>query len=190
MKLISALSIALLFSLSVIAEGVKDQNLNIEFPDKIGSLKFQSKHQYDEPGLGYSLRYQDDQLFKVDIYIYDKGRSDIGTGINTTPVKKEFEAVLQVFPLMEERGQYSDVTKIKKGITSTKNGAQFRWARFKYKQTAAKNVSYTGWRISDTYLVAKSGQLVKVRLTLKEDDFTKRKAEITKFIDHLARILK
>jgi len=183
--LISALSLHV-----ALATGFKDEALDVTFPEKFDPLSYQGKEQYDQPGLGYSLRYQDEKLFKIDIYIYDKGLSGIGTGINSTPVKKEFESLLQLFPLMEERGTYKDVKQLKKEIISDESsGLKFRWSRFQYRQTSAEGTSYTGMRISETYLTAKSGQFIKVRLTLKKRDFELRKADITTFIRHFSEIL-
>ena len=170
--------------------GKKDDSLNVIFPERIGSLNYQYKQQYDDPSSGYRLRYEDGQLFKVDIYIYDKGLSDIGTGINGTQVKKEFEELVQVFPLMEEMGKYKDVKQLEKGIfTDEDDTLGFLWSRCQYRQSPNENVSYVGLRISETYLTAICGQLVKVRLTLKHKDYVDRKDDVGIFIAQLSKIL-
>ena len=170
--------------------GIKDDSLNVIFPARIGSLNYLYKQQYDDPSSGYRLRYEDGQLFKVDIYIYDKGLSDIGTGINGTQVKKEFEELVQVFPLMEEMGKYKDVKQLEKGIfTDEDDTLGFLWSRCQYRQSPNENVSYVGLRISETYLTAICGQLVKVRLTLKHKDYVDRKDDVGIFIAQLSKIL-
>jgi len=44
-------------------------------------------------------------------------------------------------------------------------------------------------RISETYLSAKSGKFIKVRLTLTAEEFKERQGEIGGFMKHLASIL-
>ena len=46
-----------------------------------------------------------------------------------------------------------------------------------------------GLRISETYLSAKSGKFIKVRLTLTAEEFKERQGEIGGFMKHLASIL-
>lgn len=171
-------------------EPYKDTALDVTFPAKIGTLELRSREKYPQPELGYSLRYDDADLFKVDIYVYDKKLSDIGNGVESKRVKQEFESLIGVFELMEKAGKYKDVRQLGKGTSSFPKGSlQFLWSRCQYRQVPEEGVTYTGLRISETYLSAKAGLFIKVRLTVKEEDFKSRQNEITGFMKELASIL-
>src|SRR5262245_39882801 len=78
-------------------DSYKDTDLGVTFPAKFGTLEFISREKYPQPELGYSLRYDGTDLFKVDIYVYDKKLSDIGNGVESKRVKQEFESLIGVF---------------------------------------------------------------------------------------------
>src|SRR3989338_1100981 len=83
-----------------------DRELGVAFPESIASLTFEGKQQYNDPKLGYSLRYQNEDLVKADIYVYDKGYTDIKEGVSSKRVQEEFAEVINVFPDMERTGKY------------------------------------------------------------------------------------
>lgn len=179
----------LLVQVSHAEEAYRDQSTGIVFPEKIGSLKFQERHEYKESGLGYKLRYQDERLFKVDIYIYDKTYQDIGSGIESEKVKAEFNEVLMVIRYMEKIGKYQDVKELKRTEKQYGHGGvRFLWARYQYKQTPGKDVLYHGERVSDTFLTAKNGKFIKVRLTLNKEQLRERKKDIQEFMKQLANL--
>ena len=49
------------------AKPIKDEVLKVTFPERIGAFVLQGQQHYNSPGLGYSLRYQDESLFKADV---------------------------------------------------------------------------------------------------------------------------
>lgn len=167
--------------------GIKDDVLGVTFPEQIGKLVFfPDPHEYATPGLGYSMRYQDDRLFKVDVYVYDNNLPDIGEGTNSKRVMDEFISVIQFFSTMIKMGLYHDFKNLDRGTTTYPPGSlQFVWHRCQYRQSEG----YLGLRVSETHLSAKSGKFIKVRLTLPEEEFTERQAEVSNFLKHLAEIL-
>lgn len=190
---ILALIVAICMICSAIAIGAEtlmDNVLGVTFPERIGKLTFQGRREYQGPGLGYSMRYQDEHLFKVDVYVYDNNLPDIGDGVNSMRVKDEFVSAIKVFSLMEKIGKYKDVKNLDLSTTAYPQGSlQFLRHRCQYRQSADAGNVYLGLRISETYLSAKSGKFIKVRLTLPEGDFTERQSEISGFVMHLAKVL-
>lgn len=83
------------------AEPFKDDKIQVVFPAKIGKLELRGPQKYTDPGLGYSVRYQDG-LFKVDVYVYDLDLKDIGDGCESRRVVEEFKDVLRSFAYFEK----------------------------------------------------------------------------------------
>lgn len=186
---ICAVCISLVVQVSHAKEAYRDQSIGIVFPEKLGSLTFQERHDYKEAGLGYSLRYHDERLFKVDIYVYDRTYQDIGSGIASERVKAEFNSVLMVLKYVEKMGKYQDVKELKRSKkVYGDNGVKFLWARYQYKQAPGKGVLYLGERISDTFLTSKKGKFVKVRITLKKVQLQEREEDIQEFMKQLANL--
>ena len=168
--------------------GYLDKQLGLRFPARMGEFKFQSRRTYGEPRLGYSIRYQDDSLFKVDIYVYDNNIKNIGSGIDSKKIRDEFVSVLSIFSYMQQLGKYKDVKVVEKGQKNL-GKTKYLWAQYEYKQVIGDGTLFTGSRLSDTYLVGKSGLFLKVRMTLKKDDSEKKKAAKDEFLKILGDLL-
>ena len=93
----------------------------IEFPSEIAGLINYGCHDYQEPGLGYSIRYQNNTLVKVDIYVYDKNLKGIGNRSVSDLVQKEFSEVIQYYGSQLRR------------TLDPLNHALVSWATRKYK---------------------------------------------------------
>lgn len=189
MLALSTFTCVILSAFFINAEPFKDEALGVEFPGQIGKLTFYGRKEYQQPGLGYSSRYDDQKLFKVDIYVYDKDLSAITEGTNSELVTNEFICATNDISRMEEIGKYKDVKSLDHGTTAYSKGSlQFLWHRCQYRQSG-ESVDYQGLRVSETYLSAKSGKFIKVRITVTEKEFTERKTEISNFMKDLAKIL-
>ena len=94
----------------------------IGFPIEIAGLINYGCHDYQEPGLGYSIRYQNNTLVKVDIYVYDKNLKGIGNRSVSDLVQKEFSEVIQYYGSQLRR------------TLDPLNYALVRWATRKYKK--------------------------------------------------------
>ena len=187
-KLIIFLAFLLVSSNLSAQDLYQDKNLGVRFPEKIGDLKYQGREAYEKPGLGYSIRYQDDSLFKVDIYVYDKNIKNIGSGIDSKKIKDEFASILMIFPYMQKIGKYNKVKAVEKGQKKI-GKTTFLWAQYEYKQAKGDGTFYLGSRLSDTFLVGKNNLFVKVRMTLKKEDSEKKKAIKYEFLRILGNLI-
>ena len=169
-------------------EGFVDSTIGVHFPKDLGGIKYQERNTYDQPGLGYSIRYQDESLLKIDIYIYNKNLEEIGTGIESQTVKDEFEATLKIISYMEKQGAYKRVKVIDKRTIQI-GQIEYYWARYEYQQAESEETHYLGDRISETYLTGVNNFFIKVRLTYKKIDNEKKKAIKDKFLIGLSDLL-
>lgn len=176
---------------SIHAESFKDTDIHVTFPEKIGILVLRGQQQYPKKELGYSLRYSDGAFIKVDVYIYDNNLFNIGDGIDSQEVAEEFDRVLSVFPAMEKMGKYKNVKELDKGVISFLQGdRQFLWSRNQYSQLPGEETTYPDERISETYLTAKSGKFIKVRMTLIANKFKEKQKEMKDFMEELSEVLR
>lgn len=167
-----------------------DRELGVAFPESIASLTFEGKQQYNGPKLGYSLRYQNEDLVKADIYVYDKGYTDIKEGVSSKRVQEEFAEVINVFPDMERTGKYRGVKELAKQTKSYgEQRREYLWARYEYQQAPGEGVLYYGDRISEIYITAARGKFIKVRITVKKDDLNKWEDIFDRFMEGVTRLL-
>lgn len=186
----TAVGVAIGAALSSCGPPNEDDALGVTFPERIGALDLQYRQAYEQPGLGYALRYEDAHLFKVDVYVYDLDLPDIGDGPDSERVEQEFESLLGNMAEMERLGKYEGVELVAQGRTSFPSGdLEFLWSRHRYRQLPGEDVAYLGPRISETYLSAKSGKFIKVRLTMKEEEYQDRLGEIDSFMRHVGGLL-
>ena len=74
-------------------------------------------------------------------------------------------------------------------LTARVGGVAFVVGVPPHRQLQGENVADLGFRVSETYLSAKHGKFIKIRLTLVEKDFKKRELDINRFVKELAGIL-
>ncbi len=167
----SLLLLACLFTFTLChADGV--------FPEHVGDWTLKGVRIYDDPGLGFSLRYQLPQSSdKFDIYFYNNGQTDLGTGLSEV-VKREFATVFASINLMGRRGFYADISKPQFGqgtIDLTGETVPFLFGHVTYRQTekgdAILGTQDPGLRQSFTFLTAYKGRFFKVRFTVLSDDY-------------------
>lgn len=139
----------------------------LAFPQDLNGLQFKYVHQYDEPGLGYSLRYMGDATHKIDIYIYNLDM-DVPDGITNEPVKKESRSVSRIVSIMEERGEYDDVRSLTK--TSTPLSGKIRFIKESYQYTEKGQE-----KLSESYITGHKGNFYKIRFTYLAKDRAKAK---------------
>ncbi len=177
-----------LFGGSVLSQETvsKDQDL-FQFSRIMAGLEFQTRHDYDEPGLGYSLRYENDEEFKADIYIYDMGHSHLPDGIESPEIKEAMASVVEGMEGMVKQGRYADLKELASGTRrSTPGGIPFLYSRHSYRQVGEAAEGYDGVRLSETYLTIRKGKFVKVRITTKAEKAVGMELEISRFINQMA----
>jgi len=135
-----------------------DRELGVAFPESIASLTFRGIQKYDDAKLGYSPRYQNEDLVKADLYVYDNGYKDIKDGISSEMVQGEFAEILGAFSIMQKMGKYKEVKELAKETkTYGPQKRAYLWARYGYRQAPGEGVLYHGDRISETYLIGIGG---------------------------------
>jgi len=167
-----------------------DDQLRIAFPDAIATLEFGGREQYDQPGLGYSMRYDGAHVVKADVYVYDKGYSDIAEGALSERVLEEFTEVTAVFSAMEARGMYRDVREVAMGKQSYgKPRREYLWVRYEYQQAPGEGVGYYGDRASDTFLTGVKGKFFKIRITACKEHAGQWERLFEQFAEQTNRLL-
>lgn len=188
MRLLRFISALWVISMTVHAQ--QDKEDPFTFSQVIGSLKFIDRTDYEEPQLGYSLRYQNDEMLKADIYVYDNSYQGLRDGIHSEEVQAEMKQAEASIRYMEEQGKYDGVKELKQGEKETKpSGLKFLWARYSLRQIGGEEAVYVGRRISDTFLRAHRGKFIKIRITIKESDLIRDGREIERFVDQVAACL-
>ena len=81
----------------------REPNTGIVFPKVLGSMQGRSVHTYDKPELGISIRYSNPGFFKADVYVYNGGKDNLGTGIAAADVKPHFQEVQEALNVMQKR---------------------------------------------------------------------------------------
>jgi len=160
-----------------------DKQLGVAFGGTLAGLKFSGQHAYDNPKLGYSLRYQGTDLTKADIYVYDMGISGIPNGHDNKLVKSQSDSVGRELLIMQQRGYYNRVKQLGKGVVGT-GPIRFAWTRFEFFQTPGRGRT-AGMRVSESFVTGFGGKFIKIRLTYKKDNL----AEGGKISPRLARDL-
>ncbi|QYY36487.1 hypothetical protein [Ruficoccus sp. ZRK36] len=146
-----------------------------DFPRDLGEWELMGVTVYDNPDAGFSVSYQrPDSSDKLDIYFYDNGQQDLGTGLSDA-ASKEFAMVFAGINEMQRRGYYADVSKPQFG-----QGKMDLWGeevpllfgRVSYRQTDKANGPNTNQdlRQSFTILTAYKDRYLKVRFTVISDD--------------------
>ncbi|MCJ8331741.1 MAG: hypothetical protein HRT89_16480 [Lentisphaeria bacterium] len=186
-KLSIAFTVFLISSILFAEDGHHAKNVAIRFPAKLGDMTYKGVIKYAKPG-GFSVRYQDASQFRIDIYIYDGNKPNIGSGIDSKVLKNEFASVLLVFPYMEKLGHYKDVKIVDKGQKKVGETA-FLWAQYSFEQINKGGGNYLGKKISDTYIVGRKNYFIKLRMTMKKEDAAKKKKVKDKFLKDLGYLL-
>lgn len=139
----------------------------LAFPQDLNGLQFQYVHEYDDPGLGYSLRYQGDSTHKIDIYIYNLDM-DVPNGTTSEMVKKESRSVSRIVSIMQERGEYEDVKSLTKTTTPLSGKIRFIKESYQYTEKGKE-------KLSESYITGYKGNFFKIRFTYLAKDRSKAK---------------
>jgi len=164
----------------------------ITFPQTLGPLARMGMKKYDLPELGVSYRYAGKPLPIADIYIYDNGLKDLGTGL-TQAVRTHFEEVKSEILLLGKSGNYRDVKKVSEGETYLPPGnprLPALSATFTFSIPPGKGVAYAGVRTSHILLTAYQGQFLKIQFTYPQDQEKEGKKAWQQFLTAFGKVLK
>ncbi|HEY4262222.1 MAG TPA: hypothetical protein VGM98_18790, partial [Schlesneria sp.] len=154
-----------------VKESFTDEKLQLTFPSTLGHLSFAGYDEFEEPGMGYNIRYNTTDNMKVDIYVYDKGRLSIPDGDTDPAVAKELAGSDSTIRFYEQQGTYLAVKELGRGVYPEKSepgDVTFLFSRYQYHQAARKGVTFTGERISETFIRGFRDHFVKVRVSYPE----------------------
>lgn len=171
-------------------ESFSDEKLFLTFPAALGHLKFGGYESFEEPGMGYSVRYSNSDNMKVDIYVYDKGLLSITDGTTDPVVAKELASSNSTIRFFEEQGKYLDVQKLGEGVypdESESDAVKYLFSRFQYRQTVRPGVTFAGQRISETYIRGFRDHFVKVRVSYPESSEKQSIEERQVLLNHLSQ---
>ena len=167
-----------------------DNEIRLIFPIKISEFGFEGQQFYEGDGLGYSLRYSDENIVRIDIYVYDKAYSDLEEGINSQEVLTEFDEFYSMINYMQTQGDYINALELNSGEKTFKSKAiRFLWSQFQYEILPAENVQFFGEVISNIFLTTYNGKFVKVRLTLKKNEHNELEEDIEAFMTAFSMFL-
>lgn len=139
-----------------------DSQSGITFPKTLGGLTYEGRKSFDRPGFGYSVRYVGAGDTVADVFVYDERQEKIPDGIVSPLIQERLEALSGSIAEMAQRGNYTDVKLIAKGVASDTGTVPFAWMRHQYLKSGRT------W-ITHTLLTAFHDHFCKVRLTYLGD---------------------
>ena len=176
-----AVSFLLLWTLSASAADYVDEATRIRFPEVIAVLGNQPApatcdattvalcrgpvRRYPDPRLGIGLSYSlGGNLVTASVFIYDLGESGFPDGPASAIVARQYDAMKDEIRSMETLADYRNVKLLSEDSADTVaiGPLKARAARFSYERGGRQF-------LSDAYLSALKGKLLKVRVTYRAD---------------------
>lgn len=165
------------------------------FRARIGEWELAGVRVYDDPDLGFSVRYdQPETQDKFDVYFYNNGQTDLGTGLSGNAVARELGLVIAGIQEMGKRGYYADISEPKLGqgtIDLNGDAVAFMFAHVTYRQTDKDSEKLgnpsTDLRQSFAFLTTYNGRFLKVRFTVISEDYDAAFAQFNGILEQLER---
>ncbi|MFC1497356.1 hypothetical protein ACFLS1_02640 [Verrucomicrobiota bacterium] len=150
----------------------EDEDLGISYPETLAGMEFVQVCEYEDPRLGYSVRYQGQNLIKADIYVYDYGLMGIPNGCDNKPVKSESVSIGQAIKAMVKEDKYTRVQNVCTGFKPQKGPIRFIWNKYQFSHVIEKDDDgdYGGVRLSEGLITGFNGKFVKIRLTYRKEN--------------------
>jgi hypothetical protein len=164
----------------------------ITLPGTLGPLKYLGVKHYENPALGVCIRYGGEGLIKADIFIYDLGEKDLGTGLQSPALKTHFDQVKGDIATMEKMGRYKSLDRVSEqeiAMQTPHGRIPALSAVFTYSQTEGPGTAFTGQRISHLILTAYRDSFLKIRFTYPQNQKERGALAFKQFIDDLGRHL-
>lgn len=171
----------------------REPSTGIVLPRVLGSMQGGSVSTYDRPEMGISVRYSAPGFLKADVYVYDGGMENLGTGIGSADIRPHFKELQDVLSIFEKQGKYKGVKKLGEQETSLVAGGKkipALLARYEYSETPREGVDYAGKRVSCILLTAYKDNFLKLRFTFPEKDKKKGDELLKKLQADLGALLK
>jgi hypothetical protein len=168
----------------------------ISFPARLGALTYRGNVDYAKQGradLGVAVRYGlAGAPVWADIYVYDLGRKNLGTGLDSPDVQKAFNGAVQDIFALEKQKVYKSVQKTEEGkfaLTTQSGRLNMLWAHFTYERLPGPQISHPGPLISELYLTAYRNQFLKIRFTSPAEMQERHQEALQKFLGDFGKIL-
>jgi hypothetical protein len=141
-------------------------------PAIVGGLELECVEYFPDPKFGVGIRYGTPNTPKADVYLYDRGLSDIPDDLRSPQLIEWFQEACGAVMVMSERGQYRDFEVLASQHLHLPPDAPdpfCLWASFAYRQGPGPQVTFAGRRVSNLALRTDRGHINKVRYTYPED---------------------
>jgi hypothetical protein len=167
----------------------------LAFPTTLGPMKYLGVVDYAQkgrPDLGVGVRYRQGRTW-VDIYLYDLGKKNLGTGLGSPEVRQAFNSAVEEVFEMERRQQYRDVKKTGAGEATLATAAgplPMLRAGFAYERLPGPNISDPGPLVSDLFITAYKDSFLKIRFSSPASLQERHQAMVKQFLESLGKILK
>ena len=190
---------AMLLGLSLVLPGVLSaqpvgqpythQQTGLQFPGKLGGFVLTKTDTYEQKALGTSLRYEDADRAKVNVFIYDMGIPDLPDDINAEVVKQHVQQMTADIYTLEKRGEYVGVKELLDGTVQM--GKLRGWFKvFEYSQKGDPGASGGPTRKSYAVLTVSQKNFIKVRVTCWASDGMRADRKLREFLDALGGVFK
>ena len=165
----------------------------LAFPPSLGTLTYVDRKTYEQPELGYSVRYAGRKGFKADIYVYDLGMKDLGTGEAGAVVLEHQEMVIHNVFTMQKNGVYRGVQVVEQEELSwaTARGVMpLQHALIEYSQVRTENSQETETPVvSHVLLTTFQGHFLKIRFTYSKSERIQGAAALRLFLQDFGELL-
>jgi hypothetical protein len=166
----------------------REPQTGIALPGDLGPLNYLGVKRYDKPELGVCIRYGEEGLIKGDIFIYDLGKKNLGSGLQSPAVKTHFEQVKGDIYAMEKMGHYQALDQVSEreiAIRTPRGKIPALSAIFTYSQTEGPGTAFTEKRVSHLVLTAYRGSWLKIRFTYPQNQKNRGETAFKQFMDDL-----
>jgi hypothetical protein len=195
-----AVSFFLLCAFKASAADFVDEATRIRFPDAIALMANEPApatcdaatpalcrgpvRRYPDPGLGIGLSYSlGGNLVTASVFIYDLGETGFPDGPGSGIVARQYDAMKDEIRSMQTLADYRNVRLVSEdtGDATSIGPLKVRVARFSYERGGRQF-------LSDAYLSALRGKLLKVRVTYRAD-LDAAKASSERFMAELGALI-
>ena len=165
------------------------QQTGLQFPGKLAGFVLTKTDTYEQKELGTSLRYEDTERTKVNVFVYDLGIPDLPDDINAQVVRQHVQQMAGDIYALEKRGDYVGVREVLDGTVQI--GKLKGWFKvFEYSQKGDPGASEGPTRKSYAVLTVSHKNFIKVRLTCWASDGMRADRKLREFLAELGGVFK
>jgi hypothetical protein len=174
------------------AVAYREPNTGLTLPGKLGPLTYVGVKEYERPGLGVCIRYGGQDQVKADIFIYDLGEKNLGRGLQSPAVTRQFAQAKGDISAMERLGRYKDLEQVSAqeiAIPTPRGKILALSAVFTFRLTEGPDPADREPRVSHLILTAYQDSFIKIRFTYPQNPPGREDRALGQFIEDLGRRL-